>query len=353
MKVTVLVRKKSRNVHAVAQAAEIASRLQPNFEFLVEPVGWLPRGDSEVNPKNIVQTIKDKVAAKRVIAVISPPLKGKFLEYSSRWRNIVSTADWEIDFAPPPLHVYLLFQFAFAAAAFVADLSPRQIDRRMVHNAFRACIFDSCVGRRKLLSIMIAGYICADCEARLREWGVSDSRLDSIGYLLSHVRDFAVRKPRALPRAVFIGHGRRKDWDRVKHYLETVCKLKVDEFNASPTAGTTTVERLTQMLESACFAILVMTAEDRQEHGAPKARQNVVHEIGLFQGRLGFPRVIILKEEGVDEFSNIRGLTYIPFTKGNIEKAFPEVNRVLFRERIISASNSPSDYEQFENKVVI
>src|ERR1700677_3219026 len=100
MKVTVLVRKKSRNVDAVAQAAEIASRLQPDFDFMVEPVGWLPRGDSAVNPKKFVQTIKDKVAAKRVIAVISPPLKGKFLEYSSRWRNIVSTADWEIDFAP-------------------------------------------------------------------------------------------------------------------------------------------------------------------------------------------------------------------------------------------------------------
>jgi hypothetical protein len=345
MKVTVLVRKKSRNVDAVAQAAEIASRIQPDFEFLVESVGWLPRGDSEVKPKSIVQTIKSKVATKYVIAVISPPLKGQFFEYPSRGRNIVSTADWESDFAPPPLHIYLLFQFAFAVAAFVAELSPGQIERRMVHNAFRACLFDSCVGRRKLLSIMIAGYVCGDCEARLCEWGVSDGHLASIGHLLSYVRDFAVRKPRALPRAVFIGHGRRKDWVRVRHYLETVCKLKVDEFNVSPTAGTTTVERLTHMLESACFAILVMTAEDRQEQGLPKARQNVVHEIGLFQGRLGFPRALILKEEGVDEFSNIRGLTYIPFTKGHIEKVFPKIERVLFRERIISASSSPADHE--------
>jgi Predicted nucleotide-binding protein containing TIR-like domain len=348
MKVTVLVRKKSRNIAAVVQAAEIASRLQLDFEFLVEPVGWLPRGDSEVNPKDIVKAVKDKVAAKHVIAVVSPPLKGKFFDYSSRRRCVVSTADWEHNFAPPPLHVYLLFEFALAVAAFAADLSPGQIDRRMVHNAFRACIFNSSVGRRKLLSIMIAGYICADCEARLCEWGVSDSHLDSIGHLLSYVRDFAVRKPRAVPRSVFIGHGGRKDWNQVQRYLETECKLKVDEFNVSPTSGTTTVDRLAQMLESACFAILVMTAEDSQERGLPKARQNVVHEIGLFQGRLGFPRVVILKEKGVDEFSNIRGLTYIPFTKGHIDKAFPEIKRVMFRERIISASSSPS--EQFETK---
>lgn len=338
MKVTVLVRKKSRNVDAVAQAAQIANRLQRDFEFVIEQVGWLPKGIGEVAPKQVLQTIKDKAAVKSVIAVVSPPLRGNLFEYPSRGRNIVSTADWESRFAPPPLHVYLLFQFAFAVAAFVVDLSPGQIERRMKHNGFRACIFNSAVGRRKFLSILIAGYLCADCDARLCEWGVTDGHLDSIRHLLSYVRDFAVRKPRNIPSAVFIGHGRRNDWERIKGHLETTWSLKVDEFNTSPTAGITTVERLTQMLDNACFAILVMTAEDRLTDGKRKARQNVVHEIGLFQGRLGFPRAVILKEEGVDEFSNIRGLTYIPFEKGQIQKAIPEVERVLFRERIISVS---------------
>jgi predicted nucleotide-binding protein len=35
---------------------------------------------------------------------------------------------------------------------------------------------------------------------------------------------------------------------------------------------------------------------------------NVVHEAGLFQGRLGFTRAIIMLEEGCEEFSNIEGL---------------------------------------------
>jgi len=108
----------------------------------------------------------------------------------------------------------------------------------------------------------------------------------------------------------------------------------------SPSAGVTTVERLTQMLESACFAILVMTAEDWERGGKRKARQNVVHEIGLFQGRLGFPRAIILKEKGAEEFSNINGLTYISFKKAKIEETFVEIDRALVRERIITASNS-------------
>ena len=45
MKVTVLVRKKSRNVDAVNQAISIANRLQPDFVFEVQQVDWLPKGN--------------------------------------------------------------------------------------------------------------------------------------------------------------------------------------------------------------------------------------------------------------------------------------------------------------------
>ena len=49
---------------------------------------------------------------------------------------------------------------------------------------------------------------------------------------------------------------------------------------------------------------------------------NVVHETGLFQGRLGFNKAIVLMEDGCDEFSNIHGLTQIRVTKGKISAAF-------------------------------
>ena len=338
--VTVLVRKKSRNAEAVNHAVTIANRIQPEFKFDVEQVKWLPKGDSEVKSGEVLRTIKENHDGRPIVAVISPRLKGNYFEYASRGLNIVSTADWESRYAPPPLHIYLLFQLAYASASFAANLSPRQLGRRMVHKWFRACIFDSTTGRRKFLSVLIAGYLCADCEARLCEWGVSDRVLDSIGHLLSYVRDFAIRKPRSIPMSVFIGHGRRKDWQKVRDHLTKTYGLHVDEFNVSPSAGVITVERLTQMLESACFAILVMTAEDWERGGKRKARQNVVHEIGLFQGRLGFPRAIILKEKGAEEFSNINGLTYISFKKAKIEETFVEIDRALVRERIITASNS-------------
>jgi hypothetical protein len=37
----------------------------------------------------------------------------------------------------------------------------------------------------------------------------------------------------------------------------------------------------------------------------------VIHEVGLFQGKLGFERAIVLLEKSVHEFSNILGINQI------------------------------------------
>ena len=43
------------------------------------------------------------------------------------------------------------------------------------------------------------------------------------------------------------------------------------------------------------------------------ARENVVHEAGLYQGKLGFSKAIILLEEGCEALSNVQGLGQIRF----------------------------------------
>jgi predicted nucleotide-binding protein len=136
--------------------------------------------------------------------------------------------------------------------------------------------------------------------------------------------------------AVFIGHGRSLLWMHLKEFLQERLKLRVSEFNRESVAGISTQERLQTLLGDARFAFLVFTAEDKDEHGNAHARLNVVHEAGLFQGRLGFPRAIIVLEDGCAEFSNIVGLGQIRFSKGNIAAAFEEVRRVLEREQVIS-----------------
>lgn len=137
-------------------------------------------------------------------------------------------------------------------------------------------------------------------------------------------------------KTVFIGHGRSRAWQDLKSLLQDRLGLATDEFNREPPAGITTIERLNTMLENARFAFIVMTGEDEHADGSIHARENVVHEAGLFHGRLGFRSAIILVEEGCAEFSNIQGLTQIRFPKDNILAKSEEIRRVLEREHIIS-----------------
>lgn len=128
---------------------------------------------------------------------------------------------------------------------------------------------------------------------------------------------------------IFIGHGRSKLWARLKLYLQNDLHLTTQIFEDESRTGETIVNILIQFLEQSSFAILIMTAEDEAADGTIRARQNVIHEAGLFQGRIGFENVIILKQNQVEEFSNIAGLQYIPFDGDNIEQTFYELQRKL------------------------
>src|SRR5688572_2759612 len=134
---------------------------------------------------------------------------------------------------------------------------------------------------------------------------------------------------------IFIGHGRSSAWRDLKDFLQDRLKLEWDEFNRESVAGITTIDRLKEMLEQATFAFLVLTAEDEHADGSKHARENVIHEVGLFQGKLGFRRAIILVEDECEEFSNVHGLTQIRFPKGNIFAKSEEIRRVLEREGLL------------------
>lgn len=134
---------------------------------------------------------------------------------------------------------------------------------------------------------------------------------------------------------VFIGHGQSPIWRELKDFLSARLSLPWDEFNREAVAGLSTFERISSMLDSASFAFLIMTAEDQHSDATSHARQNVVHEVGLFQGKLGPRKAIILLEQGCEEFTNIVGLSQIRFPPGRISAAFEDIRRVLEREGLI------------------
>jgi predicted nucleotide-binding protein len=147
----------------------------------------------------------------------------------------------------------------------------------------------------------------------------------------THEHISAPRKP-----CVFIGHGRSSIWARVQLFLEHDCHLQVVSYESEPRAGESIVPVLEDMLGKATFAVLVLTAEDETSEGGKRARQNVVHEAGLFQGVLGFHRAILLIQKGLEEFSNVHGLQHISFVGEKVDQTFFELQRVLKREQQIS-----------------
>ena len=139
-------------------------------------------------------------------------------------------------------------------------------------------------------------------------------------------------KPVNPPPIVFVGHGRSALWRDLKDHLAEKHGYRVEAYEVGARAGHTIRDILADMLGKSPFACLVLTAEDEMADGTMRARQNVIHETGLFQGRLGFSRAIVILEEGAEEFSNIHGIQQIRFAKGNIKETFGEVLATLRRE---------------------
>lgn len=133
-------------------------------------------------------------------------------------------------------------------------------------------------------------------------------------------------------KKIFIGHGGSLLWLKLKDFIADRLALPCEEFNSEPTPGIHTTDRLEAMLSQAGMAFLVMTAEEKHADGTLRARPNVIHEIGLFQARLGPRRAIVMIEDGCAEFSNLAGLTTIRYPSGDIAARFEDVRCVLERE---------------------
>ncbi|MGY3036152.1 putative nucleotide-binding protein [Bradyrhizobium sp. USDA 4354] len=177
----------------------------------------------------------------------------------------------------------------------------------------------------------------ADVAAIQTAFALCNEMSDLARKAASHLERKAKRKMTSdrIGTNVFIGHGRSSAWRELKDFIQDRLGLPWDEFNRVPVAGVTNIGRLSEMLDAAAVALLVMTAEDEMADGGIQARMNVVHEAGLFQGRLGFTKAILLLEDGCAEFSNVQGLGQIRFPKGKISTAFEEVRRVMEREGLV------------------
>ena len=161
---------------------------------------------------------------------------------------------------------------------------------------------------------------------------------DSIESIFNHFENNIgknILKIEREPIKIFIGHGRDPQWRDLKDHLHEKHGFYVEAYEIGARAGLTVKD----VLESS-FACLVMTGEDIALDGTVHARENVIHEAGLFQGRLGFRKAIVCKEEEVQEFSNIIGLAQVRFSKGGIKENYGDVLATIRREFLREVNGS-------------
>jgi predicted nucleotide-binding protein len=125
---------------------------------------------------------------------------------------------------------------------------------------------------------------------------------------------------------IFISFG----WNEVlkiklKDFLRDSLHRKILILEEQPDLGKTVIEKLEAASLRCSSAIILMSADDLQIDGGVRARQNVVHELGFFQGKYGRDRVILLVEKGVEICSNISGIVRIEFDKAHFEECFERV----------------------------
>lgn len=108
---------------------------------------------------------------------------------------------------------------------------------------------------------------------------------------------------------IFIGHGGSEQWRKLKDHLQDQHNLDVIAYETGSRSGHSIRDIITGMLNCSSMAFLIMTGEDLMDDKTVRSRQNVIHEIGLFQGKLGYEKAIVLKEEYGRIFQYCRGAT--------------------------------------------
>ncbi|MFZ1426398.1 MAG: TIR domain-containing protein [Geminicoccaceae bacterium] len=144
-------------------------------------------------------------------------------------------------------------------------------------------------------------------------------------------------------RRVFIVHGRDTGArDSLSLFLERVgAQPKVIQDEIAP--GRTIIEKL-EMHSDVSYAIVLITdddvgglAHDRQGNMKPRARENVILELGYFAGKLGRDKVCIVKKGAANLPSDFHGVEYISMDDHGAWK--DKIKRHLIHANIISNEN--------------
>lgn len=118
------------------------------------------------------------------------------------------------------------------------------------------------------------------------------------------------------PSPIFVVHGRDTAVEsQTQLLIERTTGRRTIVLHEQVAGGRTVIEQIEQHAVTAAYAVVLLTGDDegglRGGQMRPRARQNVILELGYFWGHFGRGRVAVLTENDVELPSDAVGILYI------------------------------------------
>ncbi|MFH1551136.1 MAG: nucleotide-binding protein [Planctomycetota bacterium] len=192
--------------------------------------------------------------------------------------------------------------------------------------------FNAALKALENMGIDLTGFMIADSQIRKYSNGtaLADrfpflSKVDAaINYLemtpefKSIFQETKSEEPQRSPRnkKVFVVHGHDEGpRESVARVLEKLDLTPIILFE-QPSRSRTIIEKI-EHHSDVSFAVILLTPDDigapidEQEKHQPRARQNVILELGYFIGKLGRENLCVLYKDGVEVPSDVHGVGYV------------------------------------------
>lgn len=251
--------------------------------------------------------------------------------------GIKTNATLTAKFVAKPVPVLVRAQVLVARNA-IAELSHTEIDDLLLEAGVEGLDAPEALGSRKIRANAIAKYAIDHPEAVTAEnsllWNfllryapAQKPKVNEKPALESAAVTPAAKSTaeRESSNRVFIVHGRNdKARDDVVEFLASV-GLQGVVLHEQPNMGRHLLTKFIDEASLVPFAVVIMTDDDlgsvKGEPLAPRARQNVILELGYFLAYLGQAKVCALKTPKLETPSDFDGIVYIEMSKDDQWKA--------------------------------
>jgi len=122
---------------------------------------------------------------------------------------------------------------------------------------------------------------------------------------------------------IFISHDKSPLWQEVADFIELKMQHQVAALNELPESGATNLALLDEITDECSFAVVVALANDS------RSRENLIHEIGFYQGKFGCENVLVLRQDGTADFPSISGIVSEVFKGTDIKTTFGRIQKEI------------------------